>query len=80
MGARKCTDAILLIVGEPVVAWYPGVVFVDLAEAMLPVVEFTGANADPGKEATDGDLRLVAPGSDEVDEFVAGVVGNPTTL
>ncbi len=80
MGASKSTDALFLVVGEPVVAWDPGVVFVDLAEAMLPVVEFTGANADPGKKATDGDLRLVAPDANEIDEVVAGVVRHPATL
>ncbi|MFZ1008131.1 MAG: hypothetical protein WAN65_14925, partial [Candidatus Sulfotelmatobacter sp.] len=64
----------------PVIAWDPGIVFVDLAEAANPVVELAGADADPGQEATDGDVRLVAPGADEIDELVAGVVGNPTAL
>jgi hypothetical protein len=59
------------------VAWHPGVVFIDLAEAVLPVMELAGANADPGKEATDGDFRLVAPVPDEIDDGVAGVMGNP---
>ena len=67
----------LLVVGEPVIAWHPGVVLVDLAEALHPVVELAGADADPGQEATDGDVGLVAPGADEIDELVAGVVGNP---
>jgi hypothetical protein len=52
-------------------------VFVDLAEALLPVVKLAGADADPGEEATDGDVRLVAPGTDEIDDGVAGIVGNP---
>lgn len=59
------------------VAWHPVVVFVDLAKTMLPVVELAGADAEPGKEATDGDVRLVAPGADEIDEGVAGIVGYP---
>jgi hypothetical protein len=62
------------------VAGHPGVVLVDLAEALLPVVELTGADADPGEEATDRDLGLVAPGADEIDELVAAVVGDPATF
>jgi hypothetical protein len=52
-------------------------VFIDLAEALLPVVELAGADADPGQEATDGDVGLAAPGSDEIDDGVAGIVGDP---
>jgi hypothetical protein len=55
-------------------------VLVDLAEALLPVVELAGADADPGQEATDRDLRLVAPDADEIDELVAGVVGDPAAF
>jgi hypothetical protein len=55
-------------------------VFVDLAEAMLPVVELAGADLEPGKEATDGDVRLVAPVADEIDEGIAGVVRYPAAL
>jgi hypothetical protein len=55
-------------------------VLVDFAEALFPVVEFAGADADPGQEATDGDVRLVAPTPNEIDELIAGVVGNPTAL
>ena len=65
------------VVGEPVVAWHPGVVLVDLAEALFPVVELAGADADPGQEATGRDVGLVAPGADEIDDLVAGVVGDP---
>jgi hypothetical protein len=80
MLAGEDADAFFFVVSEPVVARHPGVVFVDLAEALFPVVEFAGADADPGQEAIDGDLRLVAPGPDEIDELVAGIVGNPATL
>jgi hypothetical protein len=54
--------------------------FVDLAEAVLPVVELAGADADPGEEATGGNLRLVAPAPDEIDNAVTGVVGNPAAF
>jgi hypothetical protein len=55
-------------------------VFVDLAEALLPVVELAGAQAEPGEEATSRDVGLVAPVPDEIDEGIAGVVGDPVTL
>ena len=77
MLAGEGTDGLLFRVGKPVVAWHPGVVFVDLAEAVLPVVELAGADADPGEEAAGGDVGLVGPGTDEIDDLVAGVVGNP---
>ena len=80
MLAGEGADAFFFVVGEPVVARHPGVVLVDLAEAMLPVVELAGADADPGQEATDGDVRLVAPVPDEIDELVAGVVGHPAAF
>jgi len=62
------------------IAGHPGVVFVDFAEAVLPVVELAGADADPGQEATDGNLRLVAPAADEIDDGVAGIGGNPAAF
>jgi hypothetical protein len=80
MGTGVDDDPLFLVVGEPVIAWHPGVVLVDFAEAAFPVVELAGADAEPGQEATDGDIRLVAPGPDEVDELIAGVVGNPAAF
>jgi hypothetical protein len=62
------------------IAWHQGVVFVDLAEAFLPVVELAGGQADPGEEATSREAGLVAPVADEINDGVAGVVGNPTAL
>ena len=55
----------------------PGVVLIDLAEAMLPIVELAGADVEPGQEATSRDLRLVAPVADEIDDGVTSVVGDP---
>jgi hypothetical protein len=55
-------------------------VFVDLAEALLPVVELAGGDAEPGDEATSRDVRLVAPVSNEVNDGVAGIVGDPAAL
>jgi hypothetical protein len=79
MLASEDADFVFFVVGEPVVAWDPGVVFVDLAEAFFPVVELAGADADPGEEATDGDVRLVAPDADEIDDGVTGVVRDPAS-
>jgi hypothetical protein len=77
MLAGEDANALLLVVAEPVVAGHPGVVLVDLAEAVLPVVELAGADADPGEETTGGNVRLVAPGTDEIDDGVTGIVGDP---
>jgi len=63
-----------------VVAGHECVVLVDLAEATLPVVEFADADADPGEETTSRDVGLVAPAPDEIDESVAGIVGDPAAL
>lgn len=70
-------DLLLFVVGEPVIARHPGVVFVDFAEAMFPEVELAGADADPAEEARLGDVALLGPGADEIDEVVADVVGDP---
>jgi hypothetical protein len=55
-------------------------VFVDLAEAFLPVVELALGQADPVEEATSRQAGLVAPVTDEIDDGVACIVGNPTAL
>jgi hypothetical protein len=55
-------------------------VLVDFAVALFPVVELAGTQADPAEEAAGGDLGLVGPGVDEVDELVAGIVRNPASL
>jgi hypothetical protein len=62
------------------IARHPGVVLVDLAEALPPIVEFADADADPAKEAAGGDIGLVAPGADKIDDGVAGVVGDPAAF
>jgi hypothetical protein len=72
-GADGCD----LIVGEPVIAWHPGVVFVDLAEACDPVLVLAAGDADPGRETRDRDVGFVGPGADEIDDLVARIVGDP---
>ncbi len=80
VAACEGDDTMFFIVGKPMIAWDPGVVLVDLAEAPFPVVELAGADADPADEATEGDFGLVAPGAGEIDDGIAGVVGDPAPL
>jgi hypothetical protein len=54
--------------------------FVDLAEAFFPVVELAGGQVDPDAEAASREAGLAAPVADEINDGVAGVVGNPTAL
>jgi hypothetical protein len=55
-------------------------VFVDFAEAVFPVVELAGADAEPALKTGRGDVGLVRPGVDEIDDLIAGIVGNPASL
>jgi len=73
-------DAFFLVVGEPVIAGDPGVVFVDLAEAFDPIMVFAWTDADPGQKVRSGDLALVGPRADEINDLVASVVGYPAAL
>jgi hypothetical protein len=43
-------------------------------------VELAQADAQPGDEATSRDVGLVAPVADEVNDGVAGIVGDPAAL
>src|SRR5262245_36078923 len=62
---------------QPVIAWDPGVVLVDLAVAVLPGVPLGGGQAQPQEEAGNSDAGLVGPAIDEVHDGIADVVGNP---
>jgi len=73
----EVADAHDFILGEPMIAWDPVIVFVDLAEASDPVLVFAACDADPGHEARDRHLGLVRPGADEIDELIARVVRDP---
>ena len=80
VSAGEDADAVLLVVGKPVVAGDEGVMLVDFAEALFPVVELAGGKSDPGEEATSRDVGLVAPVADEIDDGVAGIVGHPAAV
>jgi hypothetical protein len=77
IGTGEVADARDFLDGEPMIAWHPGVVLVDLAEARDPVLVLAAADADPGHEVRDGDVGLVRPGADEIDKVVARIVGDP---
>jgi len=73
-------DGLLLLGVEPVVAGDPGVVLVDLAVAVLPRVPLGGGQAEPQEEAGNRDAGLVGPAVDEVNDLIAGIVGNPESF
>src|SRR5215831_11505542 len=77
MLAGEGADVCHFVLGEPVIAWHPMVVLVDLAETLDPVLVLAAGDANPGQEAGDRDVGFVAPGADEIDELVASVVGDP---
>jgi len=55
-------------------------VFVGLAVALLPGVPLGGGQAEPDEEGGDGEAGLAGPALDEVNDGVAGIVGNPESL
>ena len=61
----------------PPVAGDQGVVLVGQATARPPIVELAGGDLESAEEASHGDLGAIGPVVDEVDEGVAGIVGNP---
>lgn len=73
----KRDDGLLLVVEQPVVTRNQAVVLVRLAVAVAPREELAARDADPLDEAVSGDLGLVGPRADEVDDSVARIVGNP---
>jgi hypothetical protein len=73
-------DGLFLVVFEPVVTRNPGVVFVGLAVAVLPGVPLGGGQAQPQQETQDGDAGLAGPAVDEIDDLVAGIMGNPEAV
>ena len=64
-------DAFLFVGRQPVIARDPAVVFIDLAEPQLPIVELAGADTDPSQETLGRDFSLIAPLSDEIDDLAA---------
>src|SRR5262249_2155581 len=73
-------DRLFFLGFEPVVARDPGVVLVGLAVAVLPGVPLGSGDAQPQEETGDGEAGLAGPAVDEIDDLVAGVVGNPEAV
>jgi hypothetical protein len=66
-------------VGQPVIARHQAVVFIRLAIALAPVVELAAADAQPGDQRLVRQFRSRVPVANVVDDFIARVVGNPTS-
>ena len=77
IGAGEGANAGFFVVGEPMVAGDVRVVFVDFAEAFVPVVILAEGDGDPANEAMSRESGFVAPFADEVDDLVADVVRRP---
>jgi hypothetical protein len=73
-------DRLLLGLGQPEVARDAAVVLVDAALALAPGVELAAAHAQPADEVAHGQLGLLLPAMNVIDDFVAGVVGNPNSF
>jgi hypothetical protein len=73
-------DRLLLPGFQPIVAGDQRVVLVDLAVALPPIVKLARAQREPTDEPFDGQLGAIRPMVDEVDDLVAGVVGNPASF
>src|SRR5262249_1619532 len=78
--AVELLDRAFLLLVKPVVPRHPGVVLVDLPEALAPVMELASGDAQPAHEALLGDLGLLTPGADEIDDRVARVGGRPAAV
>src|ERR1700682_5824511 len=72
-------DGLALLVSKPMISRNEGVVFVGFAVPFAPCVELPPRDADPTDEAVGRDFRLLRPISDEVDDRVSCVMGNPAT-
>src|SRR5437588_1623409 len=77
MAGVEVEDGRLLPRLEPPIAGDQCVVLVGQAVARPPVVELAGGDPEPADEPSHGDFGASGPVADEVDDGVAGVVGNP---
>ena len=75
----KADDGLFLPVGQPPVAWYPAVMFIDLAITASPVIELALRDADPAHQLLRGQFRSLFPVANVVDDLIASIVGNPTS-
>lgn len=70
-------DGLLLPRLEPVIAGHDPMLFAHAAVALAPVVELASRQLEPGQEGTDREFGQTGPVGDEVQYFIAQVMGNP---
>ncbi len=70
-------DGLLLRLIEPVITWYPAVVFVGFTVTARPAGVRRRPQADPYQQLLRCDLGGCCPFTHIVDNFVAFFVGNP---
>jgi len=73
-------DGDLLPVLQPPVARNLAIVFVGLPVAILPLVKLARTQPQPGEQPFGGQFRPRRPMLEVIDDFVAGVVGNPASV
>jgi hypothetical protein len=57
-----------------------GVVLIDPAVSLPPLVELARSEFEPGEQLLRREFRTLAPAIDVIDDFVPGIVGNPNSL
>ncbi len=80
MSVVEVEDGLPFPVFEPEIPRDQGLVFVDLAIALFPLVELAGSQVEPVEQLLGGEFGTVGPVGDVVDDLVARVVGNPASL
>lgn len=67
----------LLTVLQPEITGDQGIVLIDLAVALLPVVILAGGNAQPVNEVRHSDAGAFGPVLDEVNHRITDIMGDP---
>lgn len=73
-------DRLLLLAGQPPIARHQAIVLVSLAVTVAPLVEFAGAQLEPGEQPLLRKLGAILPVLDVIDDLVASIVGNPASF
>lgn len=73
-------DGLPFPVFEPEIPRDQGIVFVDLAIAVFPLVELAGSQLEPVEQLFGRQFGTLGPVADVIDDLVARVVGNPTSF
>jgi hypothetical protein len=73
-------DRLFLSVLQPRVAWDLGIMLVDLAVAMFPVVKLASTQLEPAQDPSYRLFGAVRSVIHIVEDFVPSVVGNPSSF